>query len=40
MNEHLEDTVDYEEFIAAVVRLKELKDEEANDRLDSSTKVL
>ncbi|KAH0886885.1 hypothetical protein HID58_062981 [Brassica napus] len=39
MNEHLEDTVDYEEFIAAVVRLKELKDEEANDRLDSSTKV-
>ena len=40
MNEHLEDTVDYEEFIAAVVRLKELKDEEANDRLESSTKVL
>ncbi|CAN7019602.1 unnamed protein product [Brassica oleracea var. botrytis] len=40
MNEHLEDTVDYEEFIAAVVRLKELKDEEANDRLESSTKML
>ncbi|KAH0930371.1 hypothetical protein HID58_016098 [Brassica napus] len=39
MNEHLEDTVDYEEFIAAIVRLKELQDEEANDRLDSSTKV-
>ncbi|CAN6834901.1 unnamed protein product [Brassica oleracea] len=39
MNEHLKDTVDYEEFIAAIVRLKELQDEEANDRLDSSTKV-
>ncbi|KAG2309141.1 hypothetical protein Bca52824_028889 [Brassica carinata] len=39
MNEHLEDTIDYEEFIAAIVRLKELQDEEASNRLDSSTKV-
>lgn len=39
MNEHMEDTIDYEEFLAAIVRLKELQDEEANDRLDSSTKV-
>ncbi|CAH8387243.1 unnamed protein product [Eruca vesicaria subsp. sativa] len=36
---HLEDTVDYEDFIAEIVKLKELQDEEANDRLDSSTKV-
>ncbi|CAA7020319.1 unnamed protein product [Microthlaspi erraticum] len=36
---HLEDTVDYEEFIRAIVRLKQLQDEDADDRLDSSAKV-
>ncbi|CAH2059179.1 unnamed protein product [Thlaspi arvense] len=36
---HLEDTVDYEEVISAIVRLKQLQDEEANDRSDSSVKV-
>jgi len=36
---HLEDTVDYNEFIEAIVRLRQIQEEEANDRLESSTKV-
>ncbi|XP_024016693.1 calcium-dependent protein kinase 25 [Eutrema salsugineum] len=36
---HSEDTVDYEEFIGAIIKLKQLQDEEANDSLDSSAKV-
>ncbi|XP_010505115.1 PREDICTED: calcium-dependent protein kinase 25-like [Camelina sativa] len=35
----LEDTVDYEEFIRAIVRLKQSHEEEAKDHLDSSEKV-
>ncbi|KAG7573761.1 Protein kinase domain [Arabidopsis suecica] len=36
---HLEDTVDYEEFIEAIVRLRQIQEEEPKDRLESSTKV-